>query len=511
MDTITEEFLPDEMIRKLAGTDDLSQVTFLEMTVDTSEHTLGDLGVRLPRLEQLRLSHSNIGTPRDLGTALGRLQVLWLARSGLHELEGVGAFGSLTELYLAFNAINDLSPLMDMERLQVIDLEANTIADPAQVHYLCGCSQLGALTLEGNPIADCDDYREQVTDALPWLQWLDDRPTNDDKAAKAARAVLDVMPCEKTRRELRLITDGIKYADPLRAFDVMSFEALSFADTASAPLASTSSSFRASSRGGTSRGSAQPVGVAWGSSHGSSSVSTPRGVTTSSLEAPSSATSTSSSLTHGDGILVCGNPTQALRAKRRADSREASPLTPSHAPSPFASLRLPLPPSLPLDTLACDDLLPELLQALYQFKLQQAMLGDVELDQDAGYSRTLPASVENVGVGGTHAAALRESPGGRGPIADDATWVTGVDGIDEADDVLLLDVPSLPSRVDRLRETCERYDTFNTKMEDPAGGAALDYAADSPGQLRRHSSPGTTSKTSIECEDHVTLRSHDLG
>eukprot|EP00966_Prymnesium_polylepis_P032908 765627-Prymnesium_polylepis.1 len=67
------------------------------MTVDTSEQTLGDLGVRLPSLEQLRLSNSNIGTLRDLGTALGSLRVLWLARSGLQELEGVGAFGMLSE------------------------------------------------------------------------------------------------------------------------------------------------------------------------------------------------------------------------------------------------------------------------------------------------------------------------------------------------------------------------------------------------------------------------------
>ena len=162
MDTIAEEFLPDDTLRRLAGKSELKDIRFLQMTVDTSEQTLGDLGVRLPNIEQLRLSNSNITTLRDLGTALGKLRVMWLARSGLQELEGIGAFGMLAELYVAFNGISDISPLTDMEQLQVLDLEANAIADPAQVQYLCDCTELHALTLEGNPIAEGNDYRQQV-------------------------------------------------------------------------------------------------------------------------------------------------------------------------------------------------------------------------------------------------------------------------------------------------------------------------------------------------------------
>lgn len=32
---------------------------------------------------------------RDLGTSLGRLQVLWLARCGLTDLDGIGSFRAL--------------------------------------------------------------------------------------------------------------------------------------------------------------------------------------------------------------------------------------------------------------------------------------------------------------------------------------------------------------------------------------------------------------------------------
>ena len=55
---------------------------------------------------------------RDLGTALQGLQVLWIARSGLVELEGLGAFVNLRELYAAFNDVTDVSPLAELDELQ---------------------------------------------------------------------------------------------------------------------------------------------------------------------------------------------------------------------------------------------------------------------------------------------------------------------------------------------------------------------------------------------------------
>ena len=109
----------NEQLCALAGSEDLSSVRFLQMTVDTSENTLGDIGRRLPNLQELRLNQSYITTLRDLGTALQELRVLWIARSGLQELEGVGAFPRLLELFLSFNDIADISPLMDAEHIQV--------------------------------------------------------------------------------------------------------------------------------------------------------------------------------------------------------------------------------------------------------------------------------------------------------------------------------------------------------------------------------------------------------
>ena len=107
--TIATAFLPDDQLRSLARCDDLSSVTSLQFSVDTSENSLSDLGARLPMLIQLRLDCSNIATLRDLGTGLRGLRVLYLSRSNLRELEGFGSLSALTELYLAFNEVSDIS------------------------------------------------------------------------------------------------------------------------------------------------------------------------------------------------------------------------------------------------------------------------------------------------------------------------------------------------------------------------------------------------------------------
>merc|ERR1711988_1448353 len=64
------EFLSDAQLRVLSGHDDLTEVTYLEMTVDTTDNTLADLGQRLPNLAQLKLTGSSMATIRDLGTSL---------------------------------------------------------------------------------------------------------------------------------------------------------------------------------------------------------------------------------------------------------------------------------------------------------------------------------------------------------------------------------------------------------------------------------------------------------
>ncbi|XP_042760679.1 leucine-rich repeat-containing protein 56 isoform X5 [Panthera leo] len=147
---LVEEYLSPARLRALAQVDDLRLVGTLEMCVSTRESSLGNFGVHLPNLSQLKLNGSCLGSVRDLGTSLGRLRVLWLARCGLTDLDGIGCFPALKELYVSYNNISDLSPLCLLEQLEVLDLEGNGVEVLEQVRYLQLCPRLATLTLEGN-------------------------------------------------------------------------------------------------------------------------------------------------------------------------------------------------------------------------------------------------------------------------------------------------------------------------------------------------------------------------
>ncbi|XP_045039364.2 leucine-rich repeat-containing protein 56 isoform X2 [Desmodus rotundus] len=183
---LVEECLSPARLRALAQMDDLRLVSVLEICVDTREHSLGNFGLHLPNLSQLKLNDSRLGSVRDLGTSLGHLQVLWLARCGLTDLDGISCFPSLQELYASYNDVSDLSPLCLLEQLEVLDLEGNGVEDLGQVRYLQLCPRLATLTLEGNLVClrprPSDkvprgyNYRAEVRKLIPQLQVLDERP-----------------------------------------------------------------------------------------------------------------------------------------------------------------------------------------------------------------------------------------------------------------------------------------------------------------------------------------------
>lgn len=75
--------------------DDLSLITYIELSVNTTTTSIGNFGGYLPNLQQLSLSHSIVHSIRDLGTSLGSLKVLWMAKCSLRDLDGLAALPSL--------------------------------------------------------------------------------------------------------------------------------------------------------------------------------------------------------------------------------------------------------------------------------------------------------------------------------------------------------------------------------------------------------------------------------
>ncbi|KAM3609689.1 uncharacterized protein V6R79_018613 [Siganus canaliculatus] len=299
-----------EMLESLCGTRDLSHVTSLEICVNTQENTLGNIGSYLPRLVQLRLNNSMLMSVRDLGTTLSHLQVLWMSRCSLQELDGISILTSLKELYLAYNRVSDLSQIGMLENLQMLDLEGNNVDDLVQVQYLQLCSKLHRLTLEGNPVCVRPNptaiqttdysYRAAVRELVPQLRYLDDLRVETDGRNCSSTVGEDwtilrnsIRDCSSSQTAAENADDALPYSRPASARRPASTQSclcpLSLEDsrphTGSRPM------------------SATIPGVLF-----------PPGSVDSDLAA---AEAEASILTHGAGrIVFCGNPAKAVRARK---------------------------------------------------------------------------------------------------------------------------------------------------------------------------------------------------
>jgi hypothetical protein len=172
----TPEEISGDDIYYYSGTKKFHSLTSLEALANTREISLTVLGEFFPNLEKLRLNNSVIPNVRDIGCAFLKLRFLWLPRCGLTSLNGISTVsGNLEELYLAFNQISDVSDLMGMDRLKVLDLEENKIQDLSNIQFLTCCSGLKSLTLAGNPCTfGIRDYVRETARLLPSLLYLDE-------------------------------------------------------------------------------------------------------------------------------------------------------------------------------------------------------------------------------------------------------------------------------------------------------------------------------------------------
>lgn len=166
--------ISEDMLRQHCGLDDLTEVEQLDFKADGAVHRIETLGQYLPNLRRLRLSNSSISCMRDLGTALINVEVLWMSQCGLRDLDGVTVLSSLTELYIPFNEVADVSQLKWLDDLAVLDLEGNAVSGMAEVAELRRCRRLLDLSLSGNPVCCEGDYsRNSVLGMLPQVNVLD--------------------------------------------------------------------------------------------------------------------------------------------------------------------------------------------------------------------------------------------------------------------------------------------------------------------------------------------------
>ncbi|XP_030646479.1 leucine-rich repeat-containing protein 56 [Chanos chanos] len=309
-------YLSPEKLRSLTGFEDLREVTSLEMSIDTRQNTLGNFGTYLPKLVQLKMNNSLILSVRDLGTTLSHLHVLWLARCGLADLDGIPSFSSLKELYVAYNNISDLSQVSMLECLELLDLEGNNVDDLVQVQFLGLCGRLRTLNLEGNPVCIRPHpsatesveygYRSSVRKLIPQLLYLDDVSVEEE----------DTRVCKTSEMEWVLLKESIKDCNPSddlepledRGANACGYSRPCSAHCLGADLSSANLPSRPSSAGPLSSSSSRP-----GSAESD----------------PASLDHDASDLTHGAGkIVFCGNPVQALRERRQKLTHRATSSNP---------------------------------------------------------------------------------------------------------------------------------------------------------------------------------------
>ncbi|XP_039519092.1 leucine-rich repeat-containing protein 56 isoform X1 [Pimephales promelas] len=295
--------LSPEKLKILTGSENLQEVKSLEMCVDTRQDTLDNFGIYLPKLTQLKMNNSLISSVRDLGTRLSHLQVLWLSRCGLTDLEGIPALASLKELYVAYNSISDLTPVSMLEHLELLDLEGNNVDDLAQLMYLGCCGKLRTLSLEGNPVCTCPspgmpevldyNYRSAVCEMIPQLSFLDDVPAEEDKP----------QCCRTSQQDWTHLKESIKDGSVNDSLE----------------NTNTDREERCDSVCGVRPASAQPLNLKSSSRPGSA-----RPFTSCSWSRPGSPgldiailNQEASDLTKGSGSVFCGNPLQVVRVRRQ--------------------------------------------------------------------------------------------------------------------------------------------------------------------------------------------------
>ncbi|XP_034542533.1 leucine-rich repeat-containing protein 56 [Notolabrus celidotus] len=334
-DTAVDVYISPEKLEWLCGTQDLSHVTSLEIWVDTRENTMCNFGAYLPKLVQLKMNNSVLTSVRDLGTTLSHLQVLHMSSCSLQDLDGISILSTLKELYVDFNNISDLSPLGMLENLELLDLEGNNVDDLVQIQYLGLCARLQTLTLELNPLCERPhhtttqtadySYRIAVRELIPQLRYLDNSRVEEEGHSYTStmgqeRAVL--------RDSIRNLNSSL--AAPEDEETVDSAGAYSRPNSARRPASSLSCVRPLSSMSSRPLSSSRPM------SANRLGVLSPSGSRPGSADSDLSAVDAeTSTLTHGAGkILFCGNPVQAIRARREKirTAPTKSALTPHNLP-----------------------------------------------------------------------------------------------------------------------------------------------------------------------------------
>jgi Leucine-rich repeat (LRR) protein len=156
------------------GKKNFRKMKSLQAVADTSFGSLSFLSDLFAGLQILRLNESILPSIRDIGTELSSLRILSLENCYLTSLDGINAVSpKIQELYVGFNQITDISELVGLTKLKILNIESNNLESIEDIQLLACCPSFRRLYLRGNGVENTDDYRNAVKVSIPQLTHLD--------------------------------------------------------------------------------------------------------------------------------------------------------------------------------------------------------------------------------------------------------------------------------------------------------------------------------------------------
>lgn len=141
--------LPDASLSTIAPLEGLTQLEYL----DISGNTIRNIAVlgNMPNLRELHLNNNAINDLTVL-SKLTALEILDVSYNSIQTLAPVqNLFATMTELYASHNQISSIQPVINLRRLNNLDLSYNKLTEVPNIGVLV---ELKALNLSNNEIAD---------------------------------------------------------------------------------------------------------------------------------------------------------------------------------------------------------------------------------------------------------------------------------------------------------------------------------------------------------------------
>ena len=140
----------------------------------------------LENLHKLRMIYLHQNTLKKIENLnhLTNLVTINLSHNMISNLEGLAGLVNLKNLDLQTNcidSIDNMQELKELPQLQSLDMKNNQLDDRDRVvPFFASMPQIHALYLKGNPcVRFISKYRRVMTEQLPGLNYLDDRPIFD--------------------------------------------------------------------------------------------------------------------------------------------------------------------------------------------------------------------------------------------------------------------------------------------------------------------------------------------